>query len=280
MGSIMRRLLFPAFIAGAACVAVLVVAACDPDLTIHPVPGEAGPAPAAMDGATAPPVDSGVVTEAGPPSEGGMEAGPMEHQIDGTNDFTAGEQFATTSAGYNGYVAYDDKKIYFGMSGNDVGSKSNQKWVLIYVDGNLASLGNAGTTSGIAYDCGGSCAPQPANLPFAAGYHIRWKADGNYTNVQKWNGTAWVDHVANLSSVAQKGTFMELSITRALLGAPTKLKVHMTMLIEQDNATEWTYSGVPSTSFTDGKAPAAYTKYFEFDLSDASKAPNTYATKP
>ena len=165
------------------------------------------------------------------------------------------------------------------MSGADVGVSSSSKWVLIYVDGNPGA-GNTGSATGIAYDCSGACTAQQAHLPFNAAYHLRWKADGSYTNLQKWDGAAWSPIGGGpISTVAQKGTFMELSVTRALLGAPTKLKVHMTMLIEQTGA-EWTYAGVPSTSFTDGKAPAAFAKYYEFDLADTAKVPNAYTPLP
>jgi hypothetical protein len=279
----MKRLLFPAFVTilgMGALGAGLLTAGCDPSLAIEKVPAEGGGGGegGTTDGPAAQPQGEAGPTPEGGSEEAGTEAGTPEHVIDGTNDFAAGEKLATTSPGYDGYVSWDDKKIYFGMSGGDVGSGSASKWVLIYLDGNP---GNAGTPDGISYNCGGGpggCVAQQAHLPFAAGYHLRWKGDGNYTNLQKWNGTAWTD-VGPISTVARKGTFMELSITRALLGAPTKLKVHMNMLIEQPGA-EWTYAGVPSTSFTDGKAPAAFTKYYEFDLADQAKAPNAYTPKP
>lgn len=276
----MKRLLFPAFVTvfgmSALGAGLLAVAACDPSLAIEKVPGEGGSEGGTTEGGpvTQPPPDAGPAAEASA-DEAGTEAGAPEHVIDGTNDFTAGEKLATTSPGYDGYVSWDDKKIYFGMSGGDVGSGSASKWVLIYLDGNP---GNAGSATGITYDCLGGCTAQQAHLPFAAGYHLRWKADGNYTNLQKWNGTAWTD-VGPISTVARKGTFMELSITRALLGAPTRLKLHMNMLIEQSGA-EWTYAGVPSTSFKDGPPPSpAFTKYYDFDLADP-KPPNAYAPKP
>jgi hypothetical protein len=267
----MKRLLFPAFaIAGA----MLAVAACDPDLTPHVVPGEAGTETGSVIPEAGPPVEAGPSEEGGP-SEGGADGGPTAHKIDGVNDFTAGEKLATSSPLYDGYVAWDDTNVFFGMSGTDVGGGSSSKWVLVYVDG---SPGNAGTSQGIAYDCSGACASQRASLPFNAGYHLRWKADDSYTNLQKWDGAAWAN-VGPIGTVNRKGTFMELSITRTALGKPTKLKVHMNMLIEETGA-EWTYAGVPASSFTDGKAPAAFTKFFEFDLADRAKAPNSYPPKP
>jgi hypothetical protein len=272
----MKRLLFPAFIGLSVATGILTVAACDPDLGITKVPGEGGAESetGATDAPVTPPDE-----EAGPPAEGGtQEAGPdaaVEHKIDGTNDFASGDKFPTTSPLYDGYVSWDDKKVYFGMQGADVAGGSSSKWVLIYVDGNP---GNAGSTSGISYDCSMSCTAQKATLPFAAGYHLRWKTDNTYTNLQKWNGSAWSD-VGPISTVARSGTFMEISITRLALGSPAKLKVHMNMLIEKTGE-EWTYAGVPSTSFTDGKNPATFSKFYEFDLADTTKAPNTYPLKP
>jgi hypothetical protein len=273
----MKRLLFPAFVASALASGFLALAACDPDLGIVKTPGEGGTTEAGATDApvTQPQPEAGPTPEGGA-DEGGSEAGAVTHVIDGTNDFTAGEKLATGSAGYDAYVSWDDKKVYFGMSGADIGTTASNKWVLIYVDG---IPGNAGTPTGIGYDCGGTCTAQQAHLAFNAGYHLRWKVDGSYTNLQKYNGTMWTD-VGPISTVDRKGTFMELSVTRALLGSPTTLKVHMNMLIEAPAPPGWTYAGVPSTSFTDGASPAMFSKYYEFDLADLAKAPNAYAPKP
>jgi hypothetical protein len=275
----MKRLLFPAFVAsvlGAGVVGLASLAACDPDLGIVKTPGEGGAEGGEADGPVQQPSpEAGETSETGPSSEGGTEAGTNEHVIDGTNDFTAGEKLATTSPGYDAYVSWDDKKIYFGMSGMAIGTALPSRWVLVYVDG---TPGNAGTATGISYDCSGGCTAQAAHLPFNAGYHLRWKADGNYTNLQKYSGTAWTD-VGPVSTFDRKGDFMEVSITRALLGSPTKLKVHMNMLIEKSGE-EWTFAGAPPTSFTDGKNPASFGKYFEFDLADKAKSPSTYAPLP
>jgi hypothetical protein len=277
----MKRLLFPAFVASALAAGFLALAACDPDLGIVKTPGEGGTSEASATDApvTPPPSEAGTTSEGGT-DEGGTEAGVVTHVIDGTNDFTAGEKLATSSAGYDAYVSWDDKKVYFGMSGADIGTTATNKWVLIYVDG---VPGNAGTPTGIAYDCGGTCAPgQQAHLPFNAGYHLRWKVDGTYSNLQKSTGvvaTPWSD-VGPISTFVRTGNFMEISVTRALFGSPTKLKVHVSMLIEAADPPGWTYAGVPSGSFTDGYNPASFSKYFEFDLADLAKAPSAYAPKP
>ena len=269
----MKRLLLPAFSAAAS---ILAVAACDPDLTLKGVPGEPATEGGPIVAPDAQPTGDGGPNPEGGPSEGGAEGG-APHKIDGINDFAPGDKLTTSSPAYDGYVSWDDTNVYFGMSGADVGASSSSKWVLIYVDGNP---GNAGSALGIGYDCSAACLSQKANLPFNAGYHLRWKADGSYTNLQKWDGAKWSD-VGPISTVDRKGTFMELSITRAALGKPTKLKVHMNMLIEQKDA-EWTYAGVPSSSFLPGgDGPnATFTKFYEFDLADRAKAPSAYAPKP
>ena len=274
----MKRLFFPALVTFAplaVATALIAGTACDPKLDIVTTSGEAGPEASVTDApAPEPPAEAAPPEEAGPSEGGMMEAGVPEHMIDGVNDFAPGEKFATTSAGYDAYVSWDDKKVYFGMNGAAVGTGDPTRWVLVYVDG---VPGNTGSPTGIAYDCLGSCTAQQAHLPFNAGFHLQWKDDGNYSFLQKWNGSAWAP-VGPISTFARSGNFVELSVTRALLGSPTKLKVHVNMLIEKTGE-EWTFAGAPSTSFTDGKAPASFGKYFEFDLSDTQTAPNTYPPK-
>ena len=277
----MKRLLFPAFVSITLAVGALAVSACDPDLTPKAVAGEGGKEePGTTDSGPKPIDDSGMKSETGP-DEGGADAAVTEHKIDGTNDFAAGEKLATTSSAapaYSAYISWDDKKIYFGMEGDAVAAADN-RWVLIYVDGNP---GNAGTSTGLPYGCGAppTCTVQQATLPFNAGFHIRWKSTNSYTNLQQWNATSgmWDDKGA-ISTFARNGKFMELSVARVALGSPAKLKVHVNMLIEKTGE-EWTFAGVPSASFTDGVGPSPFQRYFEFDLADKAKAPNTYAPKP
>ncbi|MDB5212326.1 MAG: hypothetical protein JWO86_253 [Myxococcaceae bacterium] len=270
----MKRLFFPALVSSALASGLISGVACDPKLDIVAPLGDAGSEASTTDAPVVQPVvEAGPAEEAGP-SEGGTEAGVAEHAIDGVNDFAPGEKLATTSPGYDAYVSWDDTKVYFGMNGAAVGTALSTRWVLIYIDG---VPGNSGSPTGIAYDCLGSCMPQQAHLPFNAGFHLQWKADGNYTHLQKWNGTTWND-VGPISTFARTGDFMEMSVVRTALGSPSKLKVHVNMLIEKAGE-EWTFGGAPSTSFTDGPAPASFAHYFEFDLTDASKAPNTYLPK-
>jgi hypothetical protein len=266
------------------CVAI--ASACDPDLKIQKAPGDGGtedgsgpliPPPAPGDDAG----DDGGPTEGG---DGGGDGGGGGHPFTGSPaDFAAGEKLATTSPGppdaYNAFVAWDAKNVYLGMEGKDVGSGATDKWVLVY----LGAPGSPGTTQGIGYNCGGGCMAQQPTLPFSASTHVRWKTQTSppFSDIQKSTGGAWTKDGLTALPVKQNGNFVELSISRASLGDPSKLDVHITMIIEEPPGAAnggWTYAGAPSTSFSDGFNPV-YAHYYEFDLTDLAKAPNTYAPK-
>lgn len=255
--------------------------ACDPELNIVKTPGseggvgEGGPSPlpssssgdggGEVDGSSSDNDSGSIEDDSGP--------GPSGHKVDGVNDFAPNEKLPTTSSGsgYEAYVSWDATRIYFGMAGSDVGSKAANKWVLVYLG--VPSAG-AGTRTGINY--GGQ---QQPTLPFDATHHLRWKASGDFTTVEVFSGGVWKASDPFIPVVAaQQGTFMEMSVTRAALGATGKISVHMNMLIE-GGMNDWTYAGVPATSFTDGKNPSPFSKYFEFDLADLATAPSAYTPK-
>jgi len=121
---------------------------------------------------------------------------PHTIAIDGVNDFNIlNEEIAGTS-GSKWYSTWDANKIYFGIDATDVNSNSGQKWVLLYIDTDpqLNPTSGNGTSTGINYNT------QQPGLPFNADFHFRWKADGTYSNIQKWNGSAWIDAVASFGS--------------------------------------------------------------------------------
>ena len=288
----MKRLFFPGLATSALALAstflsaaMLAGAACDPKLDIVTTPGDAGleAAPVTDAPATAPPAEAAPPEEAGP-SEAGSEAGPSTgHVVDGVNDFAPGEKFATTStavdASYHAYAAWDAKNIYFGMEGNDIPSSTanaGNKWVMMYIGRDAV----AGSTTGLPYDPSGDT--QQPTLPFPASIHLRWKVSGDYTNVQQWNAamTRWEDAPLVPLTVFRQGSFVEMAVSRAALGSPTKIQLVMNMLIEGSASVhdDFTYAGVPSNAFIDMKDPD-FLHYFEFDLGDLSKAPNTYLPK-
>jgi cysteine-rich repeat protein len=186
---------------------------------------------------------------------GGTCTFPYSHTItiDGTNDFAQNETFATTSVGYTAYIAWDASNVYVGLSGPDVASQSLTKFFQVY-------LGGAnGTTSGVQYNT------QAPTLPFSARYHVRWKADNQFTQALTWNGAAWVDAGVNfVGDVNQNGQFIEMRLPKADFGSPQTLQLHISM-INEENAFEGTYSGAPSTSFIDGY-DRDFTRYFSFNL--------------
>ncbi len=280
----MKRLFFPGLVSmalGGFLVGGSLIAfpACDPKLDIVSVPGEAGPEAGATDAGgdeQQPLVEAGPAEEAGP-EEAGAEAGPIGHVVDGINDFAAGEKFDTTSTSidpsYHAYAAWDAKNVYFGMEGKDVAASvanAANKWVMLYIGRDAV----AGTTTGLPYN--GSV--QQPTLPFPASIHLRWKVNGSFTEVQQWDAgmSKWVPNALIPLTVLRQGTFVEMSVSRSALGAPSKIQLVMNMLIENGN--DFTYAGVPSNAFMD-KIDPDFAHYFEFDLTDLSKAPNTYVPK-
>ena len=184
--------------------------------------------------------------------------------IDGNNDFDVGDEtFATTSGGFAGYVAWDLDNLYLGLEGPDVGGGSPNVFVFAYLGG------NGGSTAGVDY------MGQSPTLPFPARWHVRWKADGTYTNMQEYSG-GWVDSDGswpNLADVRASGDFVELRIPRSAIADPATVPLVMGVLREGVNAA--TFAGVPESAFSDGFDPN-FTSYFEFEL-DGSALPVEHA---
>jgi hypothetical protein len=190
---------------------------------------------------------------------------PYRHTItiDGTDDFSSAEHFATTSAGYAGRVAWDANYVYVGMTGSDIASGSMTKWFVVYLSG------AGGTTTGVPYNT------QTTTLPFPAKWHVRWRADGAVTQALTWNGASWVDAAWNFSgAVFQSGSYIEMRIARSNISSPTTLNFEMNVLSAQTGV-EGTYAGVPSTAFTDGYNPSI-AHFFSFDL-DGCAVPNAFS---
>lgn len=207
----------------------------------------------------------GGATTTGAGAGGAGGSSPYAHTItiDGVNDFTAGETFATSTAGYQGFVAWDADYLYLGVEGPSVASVDGSKWFVAYFGGTI------GTTTGQVY---GSQEPV---LPFSAAHHLRWKADNTYTNARSWDGSAWTEAGWNfVDNVFQTGTFLELRVPWSDLGNPVVVDVHLSFLDESPPGVG-TYAGVPASSFSDGVDPD-YGAYFRFDRS-AALEPADYA---
>jgi hypothetical protein len=273
-------------------IACILVAGCDPDTSPtgggpsgDAAAGSAGTAGAAGTGGgmagSGGDLDSGPDAESDAGQEGGEEGGDAQGEggagyshtilIDGNNDFTAAsEQFNTSSMGtdvYHGYVSWDATFLYVGMDGPAIFKHDGQDWIVVYIGG------TPGGKTGIGY--GAQAAP---GLPMDCKYHVRWKADGTYTDAQKWNGTGWSPVPVNWSvQQASSGTYAELAISRLDFDFPAKVQVLFSMVREKQNA-EWTWAGVPAAGLADN-INASYTKYFEFDFASTA-APNTATPLP
>lgn len=184
--------------------------------------------------------------------------------IDGVNDFDVpDERFATTTGPpFYGYVAWDSSHLYLGMEGPDIagGAGADAKWLVAYLGG------TPGTTTGLTYG-GGTVTIEPT-LPFVARYQIQWRANNTLTAAYEFDGSSWVDAGWDFTGdVYRTDTFVELRVNLADIGSPTTIDLHLSMINEQDGG-EWTFAGVPATSFSD-EADPDYGSYFAFDPAGA-----------
>lgn len=231
-------------------------------------PADARPGPDAGGADAAPAPDAAPSPDAVPADGGGTIVYAHTITIDGLDDFDAtDETLPTSSTGYDAYAAWDAQYLYLGMNGADVSSSSDKRFWVIYLGG------AAGTTTGVTYNT-----QQPA-LPFAAQYHVRWKADNTYTNALEWNGSAWVDAGwVFTGDIYQTGTFVELRIPLADIGSPSTLNVVVSM-VNETAGVEGTFAAAPSGAIAaDGYDPD-FSRYFSFDLTSADP-PASQATLP
>jgi len=235
--------------------AFVVLAACGP------VPSHLIDAPPSIDSARA--IDARPI-DAAP----ALEVGPYRHAIaiDGVDDFTSEETFATTSsaAGYAARVAWDATNLYVGYSGADIASGSTTKWVFAYVD--LDPGGATGATTSAVYNT------QHATFPtgFGAELYARWKTTATFSSIETYDGNAWSTSATPLAA-AQQSTFVELAIPRSLLGGATSIGV-ATFMINEASGVEASYAGLYAGNFTDGYMPTL-AKYLRVDFA-ASRTPN------
>ena len=103
-------------------------------------------------------------------------------------------------------------------------------------------------------------------LPFDGRYHLQWRADDTFALVLEWSGMAWQPAPFNFAAgdAAVSGSFIEMRVALADIGAPMYADVHMCLLSEEAFS-ELSWAAVPSTSFVDGYDPD-YTQFFQFDL--------------
>jgi len=208
-----------------------------------------------------------------PGSDG--SAGAYRHTItvDGVSDFSGGELFATTSAGYQAMVSWDADSLYVGYQGDDIAvdaPDSASKWVLVYIDTDPSA--DTGAAQGETYNT------QAASFPtgFRPDFYFRWKSDGTFDDLRTFDDPAW-STAADLGAAVQ-GTTMEVAIPLSDLGSPSTLGIAAYMVNEKADG-EWSYAGLFNDSFTDGYAPSlAIAHYLAVDFA-SSATPNDAANK-
>lgn len=234
---------------------------------------------AACSSAQSPKLDGGTSEDARPdaftmpnPDAPADAPGPYRRTIavDGSDDFTAAEQFSTTSAAYTARVTWDDEHVYVGYGGPDVAAgalDAATKWLFVYVDTDPAATATGATQSQLYRT-------QRATFPagFGAELYARWKADASFSSIERYTSGAWSADAATLET-ARAGELVELAIPRSALGGATTIGLVTFMINEKDNF-EGSFAGLYAGNFTDGYAAnLAITKYLLVDFS-AERAPN------
>ncbi|WP_426452653.1 hypothetical protein ACP26L_11495 [Paenibacillus sp. S-38] len=185
--------------------------------------------------------------------------------LNGGNDFYGSETFftSTRSPTYYFYITWDSTNLYVAYRGDEINkddarfTNQSQKWVQMYIGG------ENGTTSGSPYRT------QQPTLPFSAKYHVRWKIDETYFNVQQYNGSSWVDTAGSFGYYRDANSpFVKFKIPLSAIGNPTTLKF-ASFLLEETAGNERMWAAFPEDAFSDGYDRNVNT-YYQFDLQSDS----------
>jgi hypothetical protein len=199
---------------------------------------------------------------------------PYRHtiQIDGTDDFFAGEMFDTTSSAFAAYVTWDDANLYIGYAGPDLAptvTDAATKWLFVYLD----TTADSGQTQSEEYNS------QRATFPtgFTANYYVRYKVDGTLTTIEHHDGSGWTT-VTPGPAAAQAEAFVELGVPLSSIGSPATVGI-VTWMINEKAFEEGTFAGLYSDNFTDGYAAnLTLTAYLEADFT-STRVPNSPAAR-
>ncbi|USB32692.1 fibronectin type III domain-containing protein [Paenibacillus sp. YPG26] len=184
---------------------------------------------------------------------------PMDQ---GTN-FNGDEIFTTSTSNYYTYTAWDNSYLYIAYNGAEVNkdngtyTNQNNKWVQMYIGG------SGGTNTGVKYNS------QQPTLPFKAKYHLRWKVDETYANVQMYNGSSWVNAGWNMTTYRGfNNEMIKFKIPLASIGNPKTLQFASFML-EETSLNERMWAAYPASAFVDGYKRNV-SDFTEFDLTSDS----------
>ena len=169
-------------------------------------------------------------------------AGATTIVIDGFNDFTPADTYATSTPGFTGYATHDGVNLYLGFDGPGLFAAQTTTWLVAYV-----GTGAPGTTSGLTFNT------QQPGLPFSASHAFRRRLDFAVQDVQMWNGSSWVTAMIG-SGAAVSTNYIEVALNLAALGSPSTLQLAAYLLNEQSGF-ESSYAAVPGNAFVDGYDP-------------------------
>jgi hypothetical protein len=185
--------------------------------------------------------------------------------IDGVDDFTAAEQFATTSNAFTARVTWDAATLYIGYSGPDLDpatSDAKSKWMFAYID--VDPGGATGSLESLTYNT------QKAKFPagFGAELYLRWKCDATFHTLEQYaGGTTWTTTGTTLPA-GHAGPYVEIAIPRSALGATPPQAIGIaTFMINEKPGVEGTFAGMFTGNFVNGYgAPMTLTKYLHVDF--------------
>ena len=215
--------------------------------------------------------DARVVPDSAPPGEAAVH--PYRHVIavDGVDDFSNAELFATTSASFTARVTWDDANLYIGYAGPDLSTSTgdaDKKWLFVYLD-----TTSGGEAQSEQYNT------QRALFPsgFAADFYARYKVDGTFTTLEHADNGDWTT-ATPAPTTATSGSFAEIAIPLTSIGANTTLDL-VTYMINEKNLAEGTFAGLYEGNFVDGySTQMQLSAFLHVDFTSGS-APNDPANK-
>jgi hypothetical protein len=163
------------------------------------------------------------------------------------DDFNSGESFDVTTNTFAEYVTWDSTNLYLGYQAGDLGTASDSKWILVYIDTD-PGLGD-GASNGMMFTGQASAFP----VGFRPDHLLAWKLD-NLTVLKMVYSGGWTSESYTSGSCKGSNT-LKLSIPLSALGSPTQVGL-TTFFISETSNPGWTYGGLLHGSFDDGDNPS------------------------
>jgi hypothetical protein len=244
-----------------------------PDTAAPPADTPQDTDPSGDSDAPDPTADTAAPLDSGPPPPPPWSA-PLT--VDGAWDCPADAELATTSSAAlpsaRACVTWTATDLFIAMRHPDVANGGASHFLVAYLgDG-------AGTQTGPRYNT------QQPGLPLPVSHHLRWKPDGSYDSLLRWDGAAWVEVAAPYlagpsADVAERDReqVVEWRIPLADLALGRRVDLALGWIFEGAGF-ESTYAAVPVDTLLDGY-DRDWATMFSFDL-DSPLPPAQYAPVP